>query len=264
MNTTTTTTYNNHKKKEDDNDPLAFCVVWSPLPPITWLIPVIGHLGICNSQGVASDFRGPYFVGDDGQMAFGAPTRAVYFGPSTITSTNSEALEEGDSSSTAHEHEAMMTMTTNDHANNYARLWDRSIQEANEVYRGRMHNICCDNCHSHVANALNRMNAKLASTTTTTTTTTATPLTTSSSPSTATIWMMNNHKKKNKKNGSCPHHGLTSASVTLTSHWDMVKLAFLVFFQGRFLSWYAIYAQFGPFLVLFLIVVLCKILTTTK
>jgi hypothetical protein len=35
--------------------------------------------------------------------------------------------------------------------------WDEAIQEANQVYRGRMHNICCDNCHSHVANALNRM-----------------------------------------------------------------------------------------------------------
>lgn len=37
-------------------------------------------------------------------------------------------------------------------------LWDETIQEANNVYRGRMHNICCDNCHSHVAYALNKMN----------------------------------------------------------------------------------------------------------
>ena len=36
-------------------------------------------------------------------------------------------------------------------------MWDSMIQEANEVYRGRMHNICCDNCHSHVAHALNKM-----------------------------------------------------------------------------------------------------------
>ena len=36
-------------------------------------------------------------------------------------------------------------------------MWDAMIQEANEVYRGRMHNICCDNCHSHVAYALNKM-----------------------------------------------------------------------------------------------------------
>ncbi len=35
--------------------------------------------------------------------------------------------------------------------------WDEAISEADEIYRGRMHNICCDNCHSHVARALNIM-----------------------------------------------------------------------------------------------------------
>lgn len=35
--------------------------------------------------------------------------------------------------------------------------WDRSVQDANEEYRKRIHNICCDNCHSHVAYALNGM-----------------------------------------------------------------------------------------------------------
>jgi hypothetical protein len=39
--------------------------------------------------------------------------------------------------------------------------WDRMIQEANEVYRGRVHNICMDNCHSHVACALNMMNHEM-------------------------------------------------------------------------------------------------------
>ena len=41
-----------------------------------------------------------------------------------------------------------------------AERWDEAIEEANQVYRGRMHNICCDNCHSHVANALSRMPAR--------------------------------------------------------------------------------------------------------
>ena len=194
-------------KKED----LAFCVVWSPLPPITWLIPVIGHLGICDSHGVASDFRGPYFVGDDGNMAFGAPTRAVCFGPPRMNEGTGEDSE-------------------ND---NYTRLWDRSIQEANEVYRGRMHNICCDNCHSHVANALNRMSSRLTTTTGTTS------------------------SRSKKTNGSSSGNQVL---VTLTN-WNMVKLAFLLFFKGRFLSWYAIYAQFGPFIVLVLILTLTLTLT---
>jgi transmembrane protein 222 len=155
---------------------LAFCVVWSPLPPITWLFPFIGHLGIADSKGIASDFRGPYFVGDDGRMAFGAPTRALF-------------IPQED-----------------------AEKWDTAIQEANEIYRGRMHNICCDNCHSHVACALNRMR--------------------------------------------CRAYGI--------ENWNMVKLAALVFFKGRFLSKSAVYAQFGPFLVLVLVIVLSTVLNKRK
>lgn len=28
-----------------------FCIVWSPIPVITWLLPFIGHLGIATSDG---------------------------------------------------------------------------------------------------------------------------------------------------------------------------------------------------------------------
>ena len=104
---------------------LSYTIVWSPLPPITWFIPFIGHTGICNSSGIASDFRGPYYVGDDGRMAFGPPTR--YF------------------------------KVDISHCNVTPEQWDTAIQEANELYRGRVHNIFCDNCHSHVAYALNQM-----------------------------------------------------------------------------------------------------------
>lgn len=109
-----------------------------------------------------------------------------------------------------------------------AERWDMAIQQANDVYRGRMHNLCCDNCHSHVANALNRMPAKA--------------------------------------------YGIES--------WDMVKLALLVFVRGvsetsgilfatifhfsshkmlfnrtqRFLSWGGVFAQFGPFALIMLLV----------
>jgi len=140
---------------------LSFTILWSPLPLITWFIPFIGHTGIADSNGVASDFRGklssahpfgrptiscglnstynaanvflprivgPYFVGDDGKMAFGNPTRAL-------------KIDIGDLPGGADR-------------------WDQAIAEANSVYRERMHNICCDNCHSHVANALNRMPVK--------------------------------------------------------------------------------------------------------
>lgn len=156
---------NSIKDNTIEND-LSFTILWSPLPPITWLLPFIGHMGIADSRGVASDFQGPYNVGDQGRMAFGSPTRALKV----------EGVD--------------------------AERWDEAIQEANQVYRGRMHNICCDNCHSHVANALNRMPVKA--------------------------------------------YGI--------SKWDMVKLCFLLFFKGRFLSMSGILLQFGPFIVLVLII----------
>jgi hypothetical protein len=78
-----------------------------------------------------------------------------------------------------------------------------TIDEANRIYRGRMHNICGDNCHSHVACALNRMEAR----------------------------------------------------AYRVERWDMVKLAALVFFRGRFLSWWAALYQFGPFSVFAIVIV---------
>lgn len=153
---------------------LSFTILWSPLPPITWLIPFIGHVGIANSNGIASDFRGPYFVGDDGRMAFGAPTRALKIDIGSIPGG--------------------------------AERWDAAIAEANDVYRERMHNICCDNCHSHVANALNRMPVR----------------------------------------------------APIVGKWNMIIICFDVFFRARFLSWWAVVAQFGPFLVILLIYAIVK------
>ncbi|KAF1327897.1 Transmembrane protein, partial [Globisporangium splendens] len=28
-----------------------FCIVWSPIPVLTWVLPFIGHLGIADSKG---------------------------------------------------------------------------------------------------------------------------------------------------------------------------------------------------------------------
>ena len=44
------------------NDRYPCCIVWTPLPLITWFIPFIGHMGICTSAGIIRDFAGPYFV----------------------------------------------------------------------------------------------------------------------------------------------------------------------------------------------------------
>ena len=99
-----------------------YCIVWSPLPLITWFIPFIGHTGICDSEGIIFDFAGPYTIGRD-SMAFGEPTRYIQLNP-----LQCREME-----------------------------WNKGVEAGCEVYSRRMHNICCDNCHSHVAKALNLM-----------------------------------------------------------------------------------------------------------
>ena len=42
-------------------------------------------------------------------------------------------------------------------ATNGAAGWDAGVTEASDIYSRRIHNLFCDNCHSHVARALNLM-----------------------------------------------------------------------------------------------------------
>lgn len=99
-----------------------YCVVWSPLPPITWILPFVGHTGIADSDGVIWDFAGPYTIGRD-QMAFGAPTRYIKLDPRLCRDME----------------------------------WDKGIEAGCEIYSRRTHNLFCDNCHNHVAKCLNLM-----------------------------------------------------------------------------------------------------------
>ncbi|XP_034949768.1 transmembrane protein 222 [Chelonus insularis] len=100
------------------------CIVWTPIPFLTWFFPFIGHMGIATSLGIIRDFAGPYHVSED-QMAFGQPTKYWQLDYSK--------------------------------ARDGIIGWDSAVAEASEIYKTRMHNLCCDNCHSHVATALNFM-----------------------------------------------------------------------------------------------------------
>ena len=59
---------------EFERDRFPFCIVWTPIPLLTWLFPVVGHMGIATSSGIIRDFAGPYHVSED-QMSFGRPTK---------------------------------------------------------------------------------------------------------------------------------------------------------------------------------------------
>ncbi|VDL98782.1 unnamed protein product, partial [Schistocephalus solidus] len=92
----------------------------------SWIFPPIGHVGIADSKGIIYDFAGPYYIGED-SMAFGWPTKY---------------------------HQVDLNLVGD------ADMWDHGVWEANAEYKRRVHNLCCDNCHSHVAHAFNAMRYK--------------------------------------------------------------------------------------------------------
>lgn len=50
------------------------CLVWTPLPVVSWLAPFIGHVGICREDGVILDFAGSNFANTN-DFAFGPVAR---------------------------------------------------------------------------------------------------------------------------------------------------------------------------------------------
>lgn len=50
------------------------CVVWTPLPVVSWLAPFIGHVGICKEDGTILDFSGSNLINID-DFAFGSVAR---------------------------------------------------------------------------------------------------------------------------------------------------------------------------------------------
>ncbi|ETK87221.1 hypothetical protein F441_08450 [Phytophthora nicotianae CJ01A1] len=100
-----------------------FCIVWSPIPILTWFLPFIGHMGLADSKGIIFDFAGPYTIGRD-DFAFGSATRYIQC---------NVAPEDADK-------------------------WDEAVAAGCNIYEKRMHNLCCDNCHSHVAVCLEHAN----------------------------------------------------------------------------------------------------------
>ncbi|RUS26680.1 hypothetical protein BC938DRAFT_484269 [Jimgerdemannia flammicorona] len=88
-----------------------YCVVWTPLPFLTWILPFVGHIGIADSHGVIYDFAGPYTISVD-HMSFGKPTRYVPMDPTLVTAVS----------------------------------WDEAVYKGAEVYEGRMEDVTepCD------------------------------------------------------------------------------------------------------------------------
>lgn len=51
-------------------------MIWSPLAPVTYFVPCIGHIAIADSQGNTYDFHGTGVIGKN-NMLFGYPTKIM-------------------------------------------------------------------------------------------------------------------------------------------------------------------------------------------
>ena len=102
-----------------------YCIVWTPIPVITWVLPCIGHVGICSSNGVIHDFAGPYCVSVD-NMAFGNPTKYI------LLELNAKEYDE----------------------------YDSCIEGGTQDYNEQFYSFCFNNCHSFVARCLNKLRYK--------------------------------------------------------------------------------------------------------
>mmetsp|Transcript_37567 Transcript_37567/g.120511 ORF Transcript_37567/g.120511 Transcript_37567/m.120511 type:complete len:168 (+) Transcript_37567:92-595(+) len=101
--------------------PLA--LVWTPIPVISWVLPFVGHMGITDSAGQLHDWHGACApsAAPPEEMLFGQPARYLELAGGARRDD-----------------------------------WDRAIERADEEFGEKCHCMLFgDDCHSHVARALN-------------------------------------------------------------------------------------------------------------
>ena len=97
----------------------------------SWILPFIGHAGIGAASGLTFDFAGPHFI-NSGRLAFGRTLKYWRLDPRRIPA---HVIERMGASSPLH-------------------AWDMAVEESNRRFKNLNHNICCQNCHHHVARVL--------------------------------------------------------------------------------------------------------------
>uniref|UniRef100_A0A1D1ZFK0 Protein REVERSION-TO-ETHYLENE SENSITIVITY1 n=1 Tax=Anthurium amnicola TaxID=1678845 RepID=A0A1D1ZFK0_9ARAE len=119
------------------------CIVWTPLPVVSWLAPYMGHVGICQEDGAILDFAGSNFVNVDG-FAYGAVARYLQLDreqcclPSNLAS-----------------HTCKHVYRHTEHGT--AISWDDALNLSMQQFQHKYYNLFTCNCHSFVANCLNRL-----------------------------------------------------------------------------------------------------------
>ncbi|KAF5224958.1 hypothetical protein ECC02_001891 [Trypanosoma cruzi] len=114
-----------------------FCIVWTPIPVLSWIFPFIGHVGICDSAGRIHDFEGPYHIGVD-KMLFGNP--AKYWNISRMY-VPTFYCSQGEN-----------PRTTEETCRREVEEYDAAVERVTKHFRKtQLYNLFTNNCHSYVA-----------------------------------------------------------------------------------------------------------------
>lgn len=116
-----------------------FCVVWTPIPLLSWIFPFIGHVGICDSVGRIHDFQGPYSIGVD-DMLFGSP--AKYWDISKMCVPIF----------CRHMNETRQTPEVVEACRREVAEYDAAVERVTKHFQAtQVYNLFTNNCHSYVA-----------------------------------------------------------------------------------------------------------------
>ncbi|XP_042481226.1 protein REVERSION-TO-ETHYLENE SENSITIVITY1-like isoform X2 [Macadamia integrifolia] len=119
------------------------CIVWTPLPVVSWLAPYIGHVGICREDGAILDFAGSYLLNID-NFAYGAVARYLRLDRAQCCFPPHLA---GHKCKNGYMHAE----------NGTAVSWDDALSSSMRNFEHKSYNLFTCNCHSFVANCLNRL-----------------------------------------------------------------------------------------------------------
>ncbi|XP_022750096.1 protein REVERSION-TO-ETHYLENE SENSITIVITY1-like [Durio zibethinus] len=119
------------------------CLVWTPLPVVSWLAPFIGRVGICREDGAILDFSVSNFVNVE-DFAFGAAARYVQLDRKKCCFPPNLA---GHTCKLGYQHSEYGTAVT----------WDDALQSSMHHFEHKSYNLFTCNSHSFVANCLNRL-----------------------------------------------------------------------------------------------------------
>nr|GLL17180.1 protein REVERSION-TO-ETHYLENE SENSITIVITY1-like [Ipomoea trifida] len=119
------------------------CLVWTPLPVVSWLAPFIGHVGLCREDGAVIDFSGSSFVNVN-DFAYGAVAKYLQLDREQCCFPPNLA---GHSCTQRYKHAEFGT----------AIGWDDAIHSSIRHFEHRSFNLFTCNSHSFAANCLNRM-----------------------------------------------------------------------------------------------------------